>query len=157
MQIWTCGGDSHIMRAIYLQTIYKTNKPTSWSWVRVQKPPFAEPLKNFLPFMEPDGSFSCSQQPLQCFLSAPHASSPYSSPAHTAMRLGLPTDPVPSGFPTNTLYTFIFSSMHATCPRHLILLDFDHSNFIRWRVQVMKLVIMQLSPSSNYSIPLLSK
>jgi hypothetical protein len=40
------------------------------------------------------------------------------------LRLGLPSGLYPSGFPTNNLYTFLFSSIRATCQAHLILLDF---------------------------------
>jgi hypothetical protein len=40
------------------------------------------------------------------------------------LRLGLASDLFPSGFPTNNLYTFLFSLIRATCPAHLIL--FDH-------------------------------
>jgi hypothetical protein len=39
------------------------------------------------------------------------------------LRLGLHSGLFPSGFPTNNLYTFLFSAIRATCPAHLILLD----------------------------------
>jgi hypothetical protein len=38
------------------------------------------------------------------------------------LRVGLPSGLFPSGFPTKTLYTFLSSSMRATCPSHLIYL-----------------------------------
>jgi hypothetical protein len=40
------------------------------------------------------------------------------------LRLGLPSGLFPYSFPTNNLYTFLFSPIRATWPAHLILLDF---------------------------------
>jgi hypothetical protein len=67
-------------------------------------------------------------------------------------RLRLPTGLFPPGFPIRTLCAFLFSphACYMPCPSHPNWLD--HSNYIWQRVQVMKLLITQFSPTSYYFI-----
>jgi hypothetical protein len=66
--------------------------------------------------MEPEGSLPCSQEPSTGPYPEPDRSSSY-HPILSKMyfdivphlRLGLPSGLFPSGFPTNILYTFLFS------------------------------------------------
>jgi hypothetical protein len=78
--------------------------------------------------MEPERSLLCSQEPSNGPYPEPDQSSPY-HPSYLSkinfsiifIHLGLPSHRLPSGFPTNILYAFLFVPMHATCFFHLIL------------------------------------
>ena len=62
------------------------------------------------------------------------------------LRLGLPAGPLPSGFPTKTVYTPFLSNhtRHMARPSHSSW--FYHTNNIGWGVQIIKLFIMQSPP-----------
>jgi hypothetical protein len=101
-------------------------------------------------FMELEGSLPCSHEPSTGPYSEPDQARSYHT-GHICLRfvninlpprLRLPSGLFPSGFPTNILHAFIFSTIRATCPAH--------PNYNWRRIQVMKLLIMQFSlhPSS---------
>jgi hypothetical protein len=74
--------------------------------------------------MEPEGSLPSSQELSTCPYPEPDRSSPQHSnlslkgPSYVIyhLLLGLPSGLLLSGFPTNNLYTFLFSPIRATCP-----------------------------------------
>ena len=84
--------------------------------------------------MEPECSLPQSQVPATCPYPEPARSSPCRSHPtswrsililSSHLSLGLPSGLFPSVFPNKTLYTSLLSRIHATCPAHLILLDFN--------------------------------
>jgi len=58
----------------------------------------------------------------------------------THLRLGLPSGLFPSGLPTKNLYTPLSSPIRATCPAHLILLDFITRTILGEEYKTVKII-----------------
>jgi hypothetical protein len=105
-------------------------------------------------FMELEGSLPQLQDPFITGLyPEPYQCSPHYPIVSTHLRLGLASGLFPSGFPMNNIHKFL-SSICATCPAYLILFDLIIlSDSYTWRrVQIMKFVIMLISPTSYHFI-----
>jgi hypothetical protein len=108
--------DVHIYLLTYLR-----------SWALLEKLPIVQLLKNFPAFYGTWRFITVFTRALHWSLSCVRLIQ--SIPSHpTSLRfiLILSTHPrlrLPSGFPTNILYAFLFSPFMLTCPVHLILRD----------------------------------
>jgi hypothetical protein len=71
------------------------------------------------------------------------------------LRLGLPCGLFPSTFPIKILYVFVFGLHACYIPYPFHSPWLDHSNYIWRRVQVVKLLSMQFSPTYRHFISLL--
>ena len=104
---------------------------TPWSRVLIEKLT-SKLVKKFPTFIEPKSPSLYPQVPATCPYPEPTPSSPHDPSNFLKIHLniiphlclGLPSSLFPSGFPTNTLCTPLSSPIRATCPAHLIRLDF---------------------------------
>ena len=117
-------------------TYFLTYLLTPWSRV-LEKLTGCQLIKKFTAFTstcpcpEPDQTSPCP----------PNPSSWSSIFIFSQLCLGIPSGFFPSGFPTKTLFTPLFSPLHATCFT-LLILHFDHPNCVGWAVQIIKLCVM---------------
>ena len=88
---------------------------------------------------------------IQSATSHPISSSPVVS---THIHLCHPLEFPSLCFPTKIPTAFLFSSMSATWPAHLVIFQIITSNNILWRVHIMRFLITQFPPIPYYLLPL---
>ena len=139
---------------------------TSWSRVLLEKLTGFQLNKKFPTFYGTQRFITAFTS--ACHLSLSWASSIQSLPLHpTSWRstlilsshllLGLPSGLFPSGFPTKTLYTPLLSPIRATCPAHLILLDFITRTLLGEEYRSWTSSLCSFSPLPCYLVPLRPK
>jgi hypothetical protein len=116
----------------HTHTLFSINILTPYRRVLLENLTSSQLLKKFPTFYE-------NKRFITAFTKARHLSLSWASPIQSMpphstylrsillpshLRLRLPSGLFPSGFPTKTLYTHLHSPMHATCPAHLIFLEF---------------------------------
>jgi hypothetical protein len=104
--------------------------------------------------MEPHCSLPCSQEPTTSPNPEPDASSPYLSvisililSSHLCVGLCSVFFFLLTFHQNHICIPFIVQTCYTPCPSHP--LSVDHSDYIWWRVQVMKLLITQYCPASQ--------
>jgi len=128
-----------------------TYLPTPWSTVHLEKLFGFQLVKKF-------PAFYGTQMLITAFTIARHLSLSRATSIHSMLsyptfwrlililsshlRVGLPSDLIPSGFPTKILYTPLLSSIGATPPRPPHSSRFNHPKNIGWGVRMIKLLIM---------------
>ena len=121
------------IQSVVLHILHHTYLLTSWCRVLLEQLTGLQLVKKF-------PAFHGTQRFITTLTSVRHLSLSWASPIQsiythptswrsililsTHLRLGLPSGLLPSGFPTKTLHTPLSSTIRATCPFHLILLDF---------------------------------
>ena len=112
--------------------------------------------------MEPEGSLPRLQLPATCSHPEPHRSSPCphiplpEDPSYyypPLIRLVLQIGLFPSGFPTKTLYTRLLSPIRATCPAHLIRLDFITLTILSEEYRSLSSSLCSFPPFPSYLVP----
>ena len=112
--------------------------------------------------MKPEGSFSSARhlslslaRSVQSIHS--HSTSWRSILIYSHRSLSLPSCLFPSGFPTKTLYVPLLSTIRATCPAHLILLDFITRTLLGEQYRSLSSSLCSFFPVPCYLVPRRSK
>jgi hypothetical protein len=144
----------------------RTDRPThSWSWALLEKPPIVQLLKNFPAFYETRKFIIVFTRALHLSLSWARTIQFISShPISLRSVLVLLPNYVLAfsvvffllAFPPiSYMHSYLTHSCYMLCPSYPPLLD--QCNYTLRRVQVMRLLIMQFSPTSCHLISLRSK